>query len=744
VPSDTPPRISTRYLAIAVTLLGLSAAAYFFLGRGLVEAVYYGRLPALAGLLKGGAAQGVAFYLRVFDKLALMAFAVELLAVVFVGVAGGWLRFGAESTEWLVVAGAIVGVVFAIYAFGAITGPVVYAGDGVAYFPMAQSFAAHGTPDLRSEDIARFTTERMSHDIVGDPPLNQFHQSPVNSLWYSDHFWGYSLVSVPVRLLLTLFGFAGMKAFEVLNLLLFFGSVVALLLLADLSAMQRAVFASLLVLSPMTWYIPWSSTEVYTAALVVISIVFFTRKQLALATLFAALASTQNQPLLLLAAAYGGYAVIQLLPKKRYAEMGRVVLCGLVAFIPMVFYYATFHLMSLQAQLGFAGWDNVTMARITGFFFDLDQGLLPYLPLVTIVFFIAVVAAIIRLDWWTIARALAVLGMVVLSATTARGWNSASIGLMRYAVWMLPVVVWVVVDALGSGRGYAFAAATLVTVQLATLFISLAVSQPVANVHSLFGRIALARVPWSYSPPAEQFVARTTGLDISATEFQPVAFSTGGTITKVLADREHLAKLGDYLDIDPAVAAALKSSPSDASGFYYVNLKAGQATVRTQETTVEPLPYPMTAIVGGPTSLGPSDEKAESDRYNRFPRNASGRTIVAPLASYPLFVTVRNSSDTTWYPEGAHALGITVDILDKSGRPAPGSKPIYYPLVQAVFPGEVALMYPVFVTPAREGAFTVAATFVQADENGQRVAVPGTKTDAPITVQPVPPMRREP
>lgn len=737
MPSQSPLKLNARYLAVAGAVLVVSAAAYLVLRRPLAEAIYFGDVPGLGGLLQGQATQGVDFYLHVIDKLALMGFAVALLAAILVGVATDRIRFGTESAELLVIAGTIATVVFAISSYSAIREPINYAGDASEYYQMTQSFIDHGTPDLRHDDVVKFETERLSDDIIGNPPMSGYLKSPVNGKWYSVHFWGYSLISIPLRLLLTLFGLPGMKAFELLNLLAFFGSVAAMLLLAEMHPLKRAVFASVLALSPIIWYVPWSSLEAFTAALVVFSIVFFSRKQYALATLFAAVASTQNQPLLLVAAAYVVYAAIQWLPQRRYSEMVRMALAGAVALVPMVFYFATFRLLS-PLWAGFGGWGNVSAARFIGFFFDLDMGLLPYLPLVTIGFVVAVAVVVIRRDRWAIARALVIAGMVILAATTARGWTSASVGLMRYGVWVLPVILWVVVDSLGAKRRDAIMAAALISVQLAAILVSSTVSLPNANGHGLFGRLALAKAPWLYSPPAEQFVARTTGKYVSASEFQPVAFANRGMVTKVLADKAHLARLADYYDISPAAIAALEPHQSDADGMYYVNVRPGRATMRTQETTLQALAYPMTAEVGGPTSLGPSDEKAASDRFNIFPVNSDGGTIVSPLASYPLFVTVRNSSEETWYPAGSRPLGMTARVLDESGQPARGSETLNYPLIQAVFPGEMALMYPTFITPSEEGVYRLVVTFVQKDESGNPVPL-AAKIEVPITVHIAPP-----
>jgi len=737
VPVKSPPKLNARYLAVAGAVLVLSAAAYLVLRRPLVEAIYVGGVPGLSGLLQGQSTQGVDFYLHVIDKLALVGLAVAVFVVVFVGVATDRICFGPKSTGFLAIAGAIALIVSAISVYGAIRGPITYAGDASEYYQMTQSFIDHGTPDLRHEDTVKFETERLSHNIVGNPPMFGYLKSPVDGRWYSVHFWGYSLISIPLRLLLTLFGLPGMKAFELLNLLVFFGSVAAMLFVAKMQPLKRAVFASVLVLSPIVWYVPWSSPEAFTAALVVFSIVFFSRKQYALATLFAAVASTQNQPLLLVTAAYVVYAAIQLLPERRNGEMVRVALAGAVALVPMAFYFATFRLLS-PLSAGFAGWDNVSVARFAGFFFDLDMGLLPYLPFVTLGFVVAVAVAIVRFDRWAIARAAVIAGMVILAATTARGWNSASVGLMRYGVWVLPVILWVVVEGSGAKRREALMAAALISVQLAAILISPVVSLPNANGHGLLGRLALAKAPWLYSPPAEQFVARTTGRDVSASEFQPVGFASRGTVTKVLADEAHLARLAEYYDISAVAIATLEPHQSDARGMYYVDLRFGQAMMRTQEATLQALAYPMTAKVGGPASLGPSDEKAAADQFNIFPVTSDGGTIVSPLASYPLFVTVRNSSDATWYPAGSRPIGVTARVLDESGRPARGSEPLAYPLIQAVFPGETAVMYPTFIAPSEEGVFRLIVTFVQKDENGDPVPL-SSKIDVPITVRVAPP-----
>jgi hypothetical protein len=249
---------------------------------------------------------------------------------------------------------------------------------------------------------------------------------------------------------------------------------------------------------------------------VVLAIVLFTRRKFAWAVALASLASMQNQPILvfstLLAVASACTPVRQSVARKATG----VALAWGLGFVPTVFYFMLFGTPNLIAANGEAGVHFITLRKIIGTYFDLNQGMIIYLPGLVLLWMGTLVLAIRRKSF-SILLAVTAVGMAVLSATTAN-WNSGAVGLMRYAVWQMPVLAWGAIAVLSSGKRwerralYSLAASQLV---VALVVLAWPAYAPDYLHHGPVATYVLNHRPALYSPDVDIFWDRTTHFEVA-------------------------------------------------------------------------------------------------------------------------------------------------------------------------------------------------------------------------------------
>ena len=203
-----------------------------------------------------------------------------------------------------------------------------------------------------------------------------------------------------------------------------------------------------------------------------------------------------------------------------YARRGFDLGAGLPGLLSPAFYWWHYGTPSLLAREA-ASLSSVSLSRATELLFDLNIGLAPYMPATVALFVAAAGAALVRVRRSPFDAALVgVLGLAALVSTSTDNWNHATIGPSRYAVWLSPIVVFLVVrfgGTLGPGRlrtfyrsGLSLAIATQAVVMVAKRG---PVAQPDYLDHSDLARFVLRHTPSLYSPSVPIFATRTTHED---------------------------------------------------------------------------------------------------------------------------------------------------------------------------------------------------------------------------------------
>ena len=117
------------------------------------------------------------------------------------------------------------------------------------------------------------------------------------------------------------------------------------------------------------------------------------------------------------------------------------------------------------------------------------------------------------------------------ACTATMNWNSGTTGPNRYAIWLLPIILWGVASAPRLPR-VALAAAVVVQAAI-TLARGGLHARPDYLEHSYAARLALRHAPAWYNPTPEIFWKRTTHSDLPPDE--PVIYEEEGVCLKALA-----------------------------------------------------------------------------------------------------------------------------------------------------------------------------------------------------------------
>lgn len=421
-------------------------------------------------------------------------------------------------------------------------------GDAGEYLLMLESFARHGSPDLRAHDVeglrAALQAEGLSIDEARYLPNYKLGH---DGRLYCYHFWGYSLAGWPARWLLERLELPPLRALPLTNALLLGLALVAVARL-PWSGDRRLLLAGLVVFSPTLAFVLWPHPEVFSCALVALALALDAQGRRDAAVLAAALASVQNPPLVLLVAFFGGLGLTDALRRRDGRALVRLIGAGLPAVGAPLFFLWQFGVFNLSVRPNEAA-ESLSLARALDLAVDPELGLLPHAPLTLLLGFGAGVAALARRRFRPAALVLLVLPLVAFATTANSNWNNDTSGPSRYTVWLLPILAFVLAGADGDaprqplGRGAAWALSLALATQAAAV---LARGGPLARSdfleHSPAARVALDHFPGLYAPTPEVFVERTLGREDD--HASPVIYrDAAGRCRKAFLQPRHAAQL---------------------------------------------------------------------------------------------------------------------------------------------------------------------------------------------------------
>lgn len=467
-------------------------------------------------------------------------------------------------------------------------------GDGHEYLLQTIAWSRHASPNITQEDteyLLNHSSPVFRHEYVRD--LQHFqkqmpHPQPPQGwigFYYSlqdeligYHFPFYALLAVPFKWVLNQLGDDWLKAFSLLNTVLFLLPLFYLFFFSRLPDSNKRWLGVFLFFSPMLWYLRWPHTEVLTASAVALTLLLWTDKRFALSLLVAAIASLQNQPLLLL----------MLLPLKdlwlsrEYGWMQKISLplpAVVIGLLPMVFFHHHFGVTNLIVHIGSAGKQFITPTRIFDFFLDLNQGLIAGYPMVVILFPLFLVQQFRQKQYLSAIIISGVLLGIAITASMTINWNMGQAGISRYAVWagmvvLVPVLAlsdfssWILKGILGVGL-------------FAEIFILSSFGMTDAHDGHCLGHNASARWvlngnPSLYNPEMETFQERSLGREGVLKEEMlqgPLFYIRGdGKATKAIVAQNRLDTCDFGSEHNARLQERLQGLTFQENGFAYIDL----------------------------------------------------------------------------------------------------------------------------------------------------------------------------
>jgi len=476
-----------------------------------------------------------------------------------------------------------------------------------------------------------------------------------------------------------------LRAFPAFNTLLFLLALWIFELFAKMERRSKTLALGLLALNPILWYLSWWHPECFTYSLLLLSLTAFTLHRHALAATLAALAATQNPPALFGAVFFGIAGLVEIWTSKRYINIFKFIPAGLITIAPSVFYWVNYGTPNLILSLGFADVKLISVQRVFDLLYDLNLGVLAFLPAVALLFTAQVVSDLVHRRWKQAFIPIVVLAMC-LSAAQTKNWNPDMAGIHRYAIWLVPWLVFYIFSRPLAGWIKWSAAAGIAAQGIIFLSFGGFLQNVSYTRFTPASKILMNIAPALYSPDPEIFYERSKNSEGTDGATPALYASPDGVVRKMWTDVagfEKLAGLNNLvLDIaDVQQYKEIKARLASQSGVQYVSFGSPIILLK---------PEPKIALGG---------LKYRLEVQNPPP-------AVSPLVEYiPLSVRLTNTGEMPWfYFQGKQPLVLSYQWVAQDETPekfSPGS----IMLPNLILPGETVDLPLRVACPPRAGDY---------------------------------------
>ncbi len=448
-------------------------------------------------------------------------------------------------------------------------------GDGMEYFMMTESLFNHLTPEAQRTDIVSLTRLQQKYPIshLANAVSGYFRISDNRSYCY--HFWLYPLFALPAKSILHVFRLDEWKALQITNSLLLVFALCNFAIIANLSDSQKLQFSLLALFCPAFWFLRWPHPEIFSYSFVIISLAYMSKSNWQLATLSAAIASVQNQPLVILVVFLWIKGVLYTRGHWKYLLV--LSLAAAPVFAPAFFYRTTSGTCSVLLHTA-ASAGNISPYKTSELFFDLNIGMLPYIPFTLLLAAWSIGRDIMVKKRITLNLQLILIVVIMMALCTATlNWNHGTSGPSRYVIWMLPLVFFIVVAQNTS----AFTSAPSRILYASLLWLAIAMQmilvccgggfrpEETHGHHSYLARFILNHVPALYNPSEEIFIERT--VQHEGPYVGPVIYRYRGLCRKALIKGKDSQQLAQSCDCVPDSYKEYLADVTHAENFIYID-----------------------------------------------------------------------------------------------------------------------------------------------------------------------------
>ena len=475
--------------------------------------------------------------------------------------------------------------------------PDVY-GDGNEYMLQTVSIQRHFSFGVTEEDL-KAAEEQFYNHINGlrSTYANTLCMHEYNNAKFSNHFGIYSALVTPVKLILMQFNVYPLWAFTVTNYLLWLVAVMVILFVLKTDGFKKLCLTALAIFNPVFFYLKWTHAEVFIFTFVVIGLVFYYNKQYARSIFFLSVACMQNVGVCPFAMIVGiDFIISRILEYKekqgRFALISFIRLywkkiipyglCYIPAVIPVADTYFRFGSISLVADV--AGESRYLAHKVFDLIFDLNLGILPYEPLILIAFIILVCIGLFKNTRMAIMNLLG-LGGILFILGNQKQINSGMQNIMRYNVWLIPIMMFYVVmnwKQTIPKRRYLAGSVCLSEVIITTLVIAYVTwggGSYSCNGFAQWTKWVMDFAPGLYNPTHGIFYSRVLGGETYYMETPVMYCNADGFVRKILLSKEATHNIAEeqweYIEYDkhkPIDLLSYKRTKIDEGDYEYINL----------------------------------------------------------------------------------------------------------------------------------------------------------------------------
>ena len=386
-----------------------------------------------------------------------------------------------------------------------------------------------------------------------------------NGNWIPWYFGAYAYLCIPVFLILRTISLAPEYTFAITNALLLGMAIYMVYKYSKLKGNAKFLLILLLGTSPAARYIIWQSYEVAIFTFVTVAIIFWCEDRRLLSALFLSIAGSM-QPAVM---AFGIFMILEYFFEifqecnysiksfihtcfTRWGQILKYAACFIPCLIPIFVAKAVSGQENVTAQ--FLSLDGI-WERFAAYWLDLNLGLLPYIPLLLVSFFLVFIFAIKNKAYKII---FSVLGAVatVLAFSIHPHLNCGMQGIARYNSFELPIIVIITfygmdqLFCLRKKNTIALVSEVVSVIWCAGMVVTVALSPDHGN-HIYWTPLAeavLDNAPQIYNPVPSTFNSRTIHQDGGYNIQTPVVYEAkDGTVRKILVPQGQEQEVHDRL-----------------------------------------------------------------------------------------------------------------------------------------------------------------------------------------------------
>jgi len=429
-------------------------------------------------------------------------------------------------------------------------------GDGNEYVLQTVAFHNHLTFGIDTDDLEQAKAEFYNNQDSLQATFNSIIHDD-QGRGYSNHFGAYSVLVMLVKTVLLKIGIYPLWAFSVTNYLLWLAAVLVIFFCLKTDSIKKFCIILLIMLNPAFFYVDWVHTEIYIFAFEVIGLVFLYNKWHALSILAISFAAMQNVGVLPVGMIVGLDYIFTCIDKYKVDEnlntiMGfvrlywkKIILHGflyLPAFLPMIMTYIRFGTFNLVAKVAME--NKYTLHKAFDYIFDLNLGVFPYEPLILCLFIMLIIGGIRKYPRAALLNVTGVIGILYI-ISHQRQINSGMQEIMRYCIWIIPVLIFFVILAWdytsNKNKNVWIVRVSIVEAIYTVLLISYCVWWGGGYNIGEFApwtKVVLDKVPQIYNPTHGIFYSRTQGGELYYSASPVVYFNEEGYIRKILLSKE--------------------------------------------------------------------------------------------------------------------------------------------------------------------------------------------------------------